>query len=107
MMNKKIPLLLFALALSLVPARAFVTDTGYELQAEGDFDGNGRIDVIILDKASGGYRIGYQTALDVYTWVPARASGITPATGLGIGKLNSLVFDSLAVTGPDANRVNI
>ena len=27
--------------------------------------------------------------------------------GLGIGKLDSLLFDSLAVTGPDANRINI
>lgn len=86
---------------------AFVYDNPYELQSGGDFDGDGRGDLMILDKASGGYRIGYQLSPGSYAWVSARASGIADATGLGIGKLDSLTFDSLAVTGPDANRVNI
>ena len=100
-------LLLAAAVLGLGSARAFVYETAYELQAEGDFDGDGRRDLIIVDKATGNYRIAYQLAPGSYTWVSPRASGIPNATGLGIGKLNSLTFDSLALTGPDANRVNI
>src|SRR6516162_10127393 len=79
-------------------ARAFVYETPYELQADGDFDGDGRRDLIIVDKATGNYRIAYQLAPGTYTWVSPRASGVPNATGLGIGKLTSLSFDSLAVT---------
>jgi hypothetical protein len=106
-MNKSASLLLLAGVLGASAARAFVYETVYELQSDGDFDGDGRRDLIILDRATGNYRIAYQTAPGLYSWVAARASGVPSATGLGLGKLNSLTFDSLAVTGPDANRVNI
>src|ERR1019366_1152585 len=68
---------------------------------------DGRRDLVILDKVTGSYRIAYQLSPNVYTWNSARASGIANATGLGIGRLDSLTFDSLAVAGPDANRINI
>jgi hypothetical protein len=100
---------LICLASALVsPARAgFVYENAWELQSDGDFDGDGRRDLIIVDKATGTYRIGYQLSPGVYTWVLPRASGIAGATGLGIGKINSQSYDSLALTGPDANRVNL
>jgi hypothetical protein len=88
-------------------ARAFVYESAWEMQSDGDFDGDSRRDLIIVDKATGDYRIAYQLSADTYTWVSARASGIANATGLGIGKLNSLTFDSIALTGPDANRINL
>src|SRR5215475_888345 len=106
-MNKNASLLLlFAASLAASAARAFVYETASELQSDGDFDGDGRRDLIIFDRATGNYRIAYQTAPGSYSWVAARASGIPNATGLGLGKLNSLTFDSLAITAPDANRVN-
>ena len=86
---------------------SFVYENASELQSDGDFNGDGLRDQLIVDKATGSYRIGYQLSPDVYTWSSARASGIANATGLGIGKLDSLGFDSIALTGPDANRVNI
>ncbi len=92
------------------PLRAalpFVFENAFELQSDGDFDGDGRRDLIIVDKATGAYRIGYQLSSNTITWAAARASGIAGATGLGIGKLNSTVYDSLALAGPDANRINI
>jgi len=98
------------LAAACAPAFAapsFVYETPFELQASGDFDGDGRLDLLIIDKTTGDYRIGYQLAPGAYTWVPARASGIAGATGLGLGRFNSLSYDSLAVTGPDANRINL
>ncbi|HEX9046258.1 MAG TPA: hypothetical protein VF988_04470, partial [Verrucomicrobiae bacterium] len=98
---------LFAAMTGLNAAPAFVYDSPYELQSGGDFDGDGRGDLVIVDKATGSYRIAYQFSAGHYTWISARASGIANATGLGVGKLDSLTFDSLAVTGPDANRINI
>jgi len=92
---------------SLRAAPAFVYENAYELQSGGDFDGNGLPDLVILDKATGSYRIAYQLTPGNCSWVSARASGIANATGLGLGKLDSLTFDSLAVTGPDANRINV
>ena len=88
-------------------APPFVYENAAELQSTGDFDGNGLSDLVIVDKATGSYRIAYQLSPGVYSWVPARASGIANATGLGIGKLDSLTFDSLAIAGPDANRINL
>ena len=99
--------LLLTLMLGLASARGFVYETAWELQGSGDFDGNGLLDLIIVDKATGDYRIGYQQTPGVYIWVSARASGIANATGLGLGKLHSLSFDSIALTGPDANRINL
>ena len=100
-------LFLLALMLGASCVQAFIYENAWEFQATGDFDGNGLADLIIVDKATGDYRIGYQQSPGVYTWVSARASGIANATGLGIGKLHTLSFDSIALTGPDANRINL
>ena len=99
--------ILFAALLWPAAVRAFVYENAWELQASGDFNGDGRLDLIIVDKSTGSYRVGYQQVSGSLNWVGPRASGIAPATGLGVGKLDSLAFDSLALTGPDANRVNL
>ena len=101
------PCLLLASSLAVYGAPPFVYETPYELQANADFDGDANLDLIIVDKTTGDYRIAYQLSPGVYTWVPARASGIANATGMGLGRLNSLLYDSLAVAGPDANRINL
>jgi hypothetical protein len=96
-----------AFATVTAAAQSFVYESPAEMQADGDFDGDGRRDLVIVDKATGDYRIGYQLAPNAYTWVGPRASGVVPATGFSVGKINSLAFDSLVFTGPDANRVNL
>lgn len=106
-MKKLALLLLLAWTASLPLARAFVYENAFELQADGDFNGDGRADLVILDKATGNYRIGYQLTPGNYTWVSTRASGVAEATGLGIGRLSSLSYDSLAVVSPTANRLTI
>lgn len=83
------------------------TGTDTELAFAADVDGDGRADAVIVDRASGSYRIGYQLVADVYTWVPARASGIAGVTGAGPGRMLSVDRDALVFTGPEANRVNI
>jgi hypothetical protein len=106
-MRKLALLLLLALTTGLPVARGFVYENLYELQADGDFDGDGRTDLIIVDKLTGNYRVGYQVSPGNYTWVSTRASGVPGVTGLGIGRLSSLAYDSLAVAAPDANRLTI
>src|SRR5262249_33278248 len=62
--------------ISLCPARAAVYETANEFTSAGDLDGDGRVDVVNVDKASGNFRIGYQLAPDQFSWANARGSGI-------------------------------
>ncbi len=88
-------------------APAFVYESPTEFQAAGDFDGNGRADIVLVDKASGGYRIGFQLSAGVYTWADTRASGMQNVSGLGVGRFTVSTRDALAFTAPDANRINL
>jgi len=99
----------FGLALGLValPARAWVYETATEFQADGDFDGDKRTDMLLVDKATGGYRIGYQIAPGRYAWSATRASGIQNATGLSVGRLTATNRDAFVCAGPEANRLNL
>lgn len=98
---------LVAVLLSAGPAHAFVRETSTEFHATGDFDGDGRNDIVIVDKVSGGYRIGYQLSPGVTTWADTRASGVQNVSGLSVGRLLASTRDALTVTAPDANRVNL
>lgn len=105
-------LLLLALALALAlgpaPARAgFAYESTHEITATGDFDGDGREDVVIVDKATGSYRVAHQLVAGQHSWSAPRASGIAPVTSIAVGRLLDTSRDALAFTGPDANRVNI
>ena len=87
--------------------RAAVLSTERELYGTGDFDGDGRTDAVIVDRASGKYRIGYAEADGSLTWAPYRASGITGVTGLGVGRLLSPKADALAFASADENRLAV
>jgi formylglycine-generating enzyme required for sulfatase activity len=101
------------LAAASVPA--FCADQSitlnYETPAEffgrGDFDGDGRLDIVILDKATGKYRLGYQMPDGTWNWVDNRPSGIKPVTGFSVGRVTSPKNDGLAFTSPDANQVTM
>jgi len=85
----------------------FVYENPTEFTASGDFDGDGRQDVVIVDRASGAYRIGYQLSSGSFTWVAPRASGIDAVSGVALGRLAATSMDALAFTGPEANRINV
>jgi hypothetical protein len=90
-----------------IPAgAAFVYENAHELTAGGDFDGDGRPDAVVVDRATGNYRIAYQQSPGAYLWVPVRASGVESVTGLAVGRLLSDTRDGLAFTSPQANRIN-
>jgi hypothetical protein len=107
----KLAAFLMATAPSVVLAAghssSFVYETPQEFFATGDFDGDGRSDAVIVDKATGKYRLGYQLTAGVFSWVDCRPSGIKGVTGFTVGRLLAAKRDALAFTSPDANQITI
>src|ERR1043166_9270165 len=86
---------------------SFIYETPREFFASGDFDGDGRTDMVIVDKESGKYRLGYQLSEGLLSWVDCRPTGIKGITGLGMGGLFNTNHDALAFTSPDANQITM
>ncbi len=84
-------------------AESFVYETDREFVGTGDFDGDGHQDVVIVDRASGKYRIGYQQADGTTKWVNHRVTGVKDVSGVSIGKLFAPKQDGLVIAGTDAN----
>jgi len=92
---------------TLPTAQGFVIESEFEFIAAGDFDGDGRSDVVIVDKTNGVYRIGYQKTAGAVQWANVRNSGIPKLTGFTVGRLLDAQRDALAFTSPDANQINV
>lgn len=88
------------------PAVAF-HETAAEFSGRADLDGNGLPEVILVDKTSGSIRICWQTAAGIFQWDEPRASGIGEVTGVTAGHFLTVTQDTLAVTAPEANRINL
>jgi formylglycine-generating enzyme required for sulfatase activity len=86
---------------------SFVYETPYEFFASGDFDGDGRLDIVIADKESGKYRLGYQTTPGALSWVDCRPSGAKGFRGFSIGALFVKDHDALVFASPDANELTL
>lgn len=95
-----------AVRAATAPAASFVYETTREFFGSADFDGDTSVDVVIVDKETGKYRLGYGQASGLYNWVDNRPSGIKGISALSIGKvLNGK--EALVVTGPDANALSM
>jgi formylglycine-generating enzyme required for sulfatase activity len=88
-------------------ASPFVSESEKELVSTGDFDGDGREDVVIVDKETGKYRLGYQQANGLFNWVNFRPSGMKYVSSLSPGKLLAADRDALAFASADGNLVNV
>jgi len=86
---------------------AVVTETTTEFLSSGDFNGDGRLDAIVLDKATGNARVGYQNASGALTWAAPVPSGVARAGSLAVGRFISLNRDAIAVTSFEFNRIHI
>ncbi|HTL59540.1 MAG TPA: formylglycine-generating enzyme family protein [Candidatus Limnocylindrales bacterium] len=84
-----------------------IYETPREFFGSGDFDGDGRTDLVIVDKDSGKYRLGYQTAAGMFNWVDCRPSGLKAITGFTMGHLVATNAAGLAFTAPDANQIGL
>ncbi len=105
--------ILIVLALRPLPAASlddytFVHPHGpAEWAAGGDFNGDGLIDSVIVDRVTGAYRVAYQAPDGEPAWTQPRASGIADVTGFSVGYLFNTVSQGLAFTAESANRVNV
>src|SRR5215212_4166589 len=77
--------LAFGLLNSICPAASFVYETPTEFISNGDFNGDGRLDAVVLDKATGNARIGYQDINGAITWAAPIASRVPEAGALAVG----------------------
>ena len=74
--NRILSLVLLGAALLAGPlARGLVYETPTEFLTTGDFNGDGQMDVALVDRYSGRVRIGYRTAPGSFNWINWRAGG--------------------------------
>ena len=82
-----------------------VYETPKEFFGSGDFDGDGLMDVVIVDKETGKFRLGYQQKTGGFLWVDCRSTGLKALAGFSVGKLLSPTQDALVFAAPDANQL--
>ena len=98
--------LLAALPLGALDPRHTVQTPG-ELMGFGDFNGDGFLDLLVVDRASGLYRIGLAAAGGAVTWQAAKPSGCEAAESLAVGSVTQAGTAQIVLTGKSANRILI
>jgi formylglycine-generating enzyme required for sulfatase activity len=86
---------------------SFIYESPHELFGIADFDRDGRPDLVIVDKDSGKYRLGYQLSPGLFSWVDCRPSGLKGVAGFTIGGLLTTNQEAVAFSSPDANQITI
>jgi len=88
-------------------APSLIYEPPQEFFADGDFDRDGRKDLVIVDRETGKFRLGYQLTPGTFSWVDCRPSGIKGIAGFSIGPLIKKDREALAFTSPDANEITL
>ncbi len=99
--------LVFALLSSSCLAASFVYETPTEFISNGDFDGDGRIDALVLDKITGNARVGFQNASGALVWGAAKPTGVAQVGSLAVGRFVQTNRDAIAVTSLAWNRIHL
>lgn len=88
-------------------AGAWVSETEQEFFTTGDFNGDGKTDVAIVDRYTGRVRIGYQVTSDFFNWADWKSGGLKHVTGLSVGRLTDPGRDALVLASADDNLVTV
>ena len=88
-------------------ATALVYDTGTEMLTSADFNNDGIADVLLLDKLTGNLRLGLLDGSGNLSWSAPLVSGVENATSIAVGQFLTNGQNSVAVTAPDFNRINL
>ncbi len=88
-------------------ASQFVTEIETEFVTTGDFNGDGKLDVAIVDRPTGRVRVGYRVSSEFFNWADWRSSGVKDVTGVSVGKLVDVKRDSLALASADVNQIAV
>jgi hypothetical protein len=86
---------------------AFVYETPTEFLTSGDFNGDGAIDALVIDKATGNARVGYMGGGSQINWAGPLPTGAENLSGAAAGRFLNATRDGLAVTAPSLNRVHL
>ncbi|MEK7707384.1 MAG: hypothetical protein AAB380_05255, partial [Verrucomicrobiota bacterium] len=78
-----------------------------EFFTTGDFNGDGKVDVAIVDRYSGRVRIGYQLSPDFFDWANWKSGGLKDVSGVAIGRLVDGKHDSLCLVSADAGLITV
>ncbi len=104
-MKKRTIALLFG---GLLAAQAdFVYRSGSAFLTTADLDGDGRSDLVLVDGPAATVRVGYQLSAGTLTWAPLRSFGLDNVTGVACGTVQYTTHDSIIVTAPSLNRLNV
>lgn len=113
-MNTSFTLRMKRLLLRLLPALPLVAlagnavhETDTEFFTGGDFNGDGTADVVVFERGTGLFRIGYGLPGAGLAFGLTRTSGVTNATALACGQFESTSRDSLAAAQPGNNAISI
>ncbi|MDB6032755.1 MAG: hypothetical protein JWM16_3093, partial [Verrucomicrobiales bacterium] len=98
---------MFAVLGSTGVAASFVYETSNEFISSGDFNGDGRIDALVLDKATGNARVGFQDASGALSWADPMPTGVPSPGSLAVGRFVQSNRTAIAVTSPSWNRIHV
>jgi formylglycine-generating enzyme required for sulfatase activity len=97
-----------SLTLNGAPAApSFVSETDREFISAGDFDADGKTDLMIVDRDTGRVRIGYQVGGGIFLWSAYVPSGVKDLTTVTVGRLFAPNKDSVAVASADGNAISV
>jgi Tol biopolymer transport system component len=83
---------------------AFVHDDAAELVSSADFDGDGRLDVLVVDRATGNARVGFQTSAGILSWSQPISTGVAGPASVAVGNFFGTNRSAIAVTSLEQTR---